>query len=117
MANNNLKVGGLYRHFKGGMYIVRGIAEHTETGKAFVVYEDAVSGKLWVRPYGSFVSRVDIKKYPEATQEYRFELVPDELEPEEDKSCAFCEEAEDEEVCEECMIRYSGACENENHLQ
>lgn len=96
MADKDLKVGGIYRHFKGGMYIVRGTAEHTETGKAFVVYEDAVSGKLWVRPYGSFVSRVEIKKYPEAEQEYRFELVPDDPEPE-----------ETEDVCEVCRITYS----------
>ena len=41
------------------------------------------------------------------TQEYRFELVPDGWEPEEDKSCAFCEDAEDEEICEACAITYS----------
>lgn len=95
MADNDLKIGGLYRHFKGGLYILRGIAEHSENGKAYVIYEDAETGKLWVRPYGVFFSRVDVKKYPEATQEYRFELVPDDPAPEED------------EVCEACAITYS----------
>lgn len=95
MGDRKLIAGGLYRHFKGGLYILRGIAEHSENGKAYVIYEDAETRKLWVRPYGIFVSKVDTKKYPEATQEYRFELVPDGWEP------------EDDEVCEDCAITYS----------
>jgi hypothetical protein len=29
---------GIYKHYKGGFYQVLGIAEHTETGEAMVVY-------------------------------------------------------------------------------
>lgn len=30
---------GLYRHFKGGLYRVLGIAKHSETLEEFVVYK------------------------------------------------------------------------------
>lgn len=29
---------GKYRHFKGGVYYVIGLAEHTETGETMVIY-------------------------------------------------------------------------------
>ena len=44
-------VPGIYRHFKGNQYRVIGIATHSETGEAMVVYR-ALYGEqgLWVRP-------------------------------------------------------------------
>ncbi|WP_208740862.1 DUF1653 domain-containing protein [Micromonospora arida] len=44
---------GIYRHYKGGLYEVFGVAEHTENGERFVVYTDAL-GRLWVRPQAMF---------------------------------------------------------------
>jgi len=32
------------------------------------------TNKLYLRPYDMFLERVDIKKYPNVKQEYRFEL-------------------------------------------
>ena len=42
---------GKYRHFKGNEYEVIGIARHSETDEAMVVYRPLYGeGGLWVRP-------------------------------------------------------------------
>jgi hypothetical protein len=50
---------GRYRHFKGGLYEVLGVARHTETEEEFVVYR-ALYGEqgLWVRPKSMFLEKV-----------------------------------------------------------
>lgn len=65
---------GLYKHFKGGEYLVLYVAEHTETHEKVVVYQ-ALYGehKVWVRPYNMFASEVDHVKYPQVEQKYRFQ--------------------------------------------
>ena len=42
---------GKYRHFKGGLYEVIGMASHSETLEEMVVYRALYGeGGLWVRP-------------------------------------------------------------------
>lgn len=69
-------VGRVYRHFKGNLYLVEGIATHSETEEKMVVYR-ALYGDfgLYVRPYGMFLEKTDKEKYPLVEQEYRFQLV------------------------------------------
>ncbi len=75
MAQREILTGRYYRHFKGKRYLVTGIATHSETREKMVVYQ-AQYGEfaLFVRPYEMFAGPVDREKYPEAVQNYRFEL-------------------------------------------
>ena len=58
---------GTYRHFKGNLYKVIGIAKHSETLDLMVVYRAQGDGhNLWVRPYKMFKETVEVdgKKIP-----------------------------------------------------
>ena len=70
-----VKINGIYKHFKGDYYIVEDIANDSETCKKVVVYRALYGdGQLWVRPIDSFLSEVDHVKYPNVKQKYRLEL-------------------------------------------
>lgn len=53
---------GIYRHYKGKEYQVFGIARHSETDEALVVYRTCYGDfDLWVRPYAMFVETVNVE--------------------------------------------------------
>lgn len=60
MTTPSVEVDQVYRHYKGGYYIIVGVATHTETGETLVVYK-AICGhehRLWCRPLSIFLSPV-----------------------------------------------------------
>ncbi|MBQ6841290.1 MAG: DUF1653 domain-containing protein [Bacilli bacterium] len=67
-----------YRHFKGNVFKVLHIGYSSEeldkNGEMLkvVIYQSNHDGKIYVRPYDNFASKVDTEKYPNADQEYRF---------------------------------------------
>lgn len=51
---------GRYRHYKGGEYEVIGVARHSETHEALVVYRPLYNETgWWVRPYAMFFGEVE----------------------------------------------------------
>lgn len=52
---------GRYRHYKGNDYLVLGVARHTETEEALVVYRALYGARgLWVRPAAMFNETVSV---------------------------------------------------------
>ena len=76
-----IEVGKKYRHFIDKLYEVIAIAYDSESNndevlRKMVVYKALYGdGKIWVRDYEMFASKVDREKYPDVEQEYRFEEV------------------------------------------
>ena len=57
---------GKYQHFKGDIFEVLGMAQHSETLEEFVVYkhitgEHAGEENYWVRPIKMFLEEVEFK--------------------------------------------------------
>lgn len=74
----NPKPQEMYRHFKGNIYQIRCLAKHSETGEMMVVYQAMYDTfQIYVRPLAMFMEEVDFEKYPDARQQYRFELLQD----------------------------------------
>lgn len=70
-----LKIHGIYKHFKGDFVFVEDIAIHSETKEKYVVYRTLYgNNELFMRPYDMFLSEVDKNKYPDVEQKYRLEL-------------------------------------------
>ncbi len=61
---NELRI-GKYRHYKGGMYKVIGVAIHTETGEELVIYtaltKQGGEVGLWARPKSMFIEVVSVE--------------------------------------------------------
>ena len=76
-----VKVGKVYRHFKGNYYFVEGIALDSETQERVVVYKpiyDRQDSKIWVRREKMFLEEIPQDRPDNITgQRYRFELCED----------------------------------------
>ena len=72
----DIKVFSIYKHFKGGLYIVEAVAKNCDNLKEMVIYRALYDdNELWVREKEEFLSEVDKDKYPNVKQKYRFEEV------------------------------------------
>ncbi len=75
---NQVKIGKIYRHFKGNYYFVENIALDSETQERMVVYKpiyDRQDSQIWVRREKMFLEEIDSKRPDNITgQKYRFEL-------------------------------------------
>ena len=52
---------GIYKHYKGNLYQVLGVARHSETEEAHVVYKTLYGDfSLWIRPLSMFTEMVEV---------------------------------------------------------
>lgn len=68
---------GIYKHFKGNLYLALFLAKHSETGEDMVIYIDLYENKksqIWARPLDMFM---DYKKLEDGTKVKRFEFLRD----------------------------------------
>ena len=78
---NEIKIGRVYRHFKGNYYFVENVAYDSETKERMVVYkplyerEDGRS--IWVRPEKMILEEIPDRPDNITGQKFSFQLVDD----------------------------------------
>jgi len=59
-----IKVGGIYQHYRGDTYKVIAVSRHSEDLSWYVVYEalyDNPVSQIWHRPLAMFLEETDVK--------------------------------------------------------
>ena len=76
-----VKIGRVYRHFKGNYYFVENVAYDSETMERMVVYKPLYyrddGRSIWVRPEKMFLEEIPERPDNITGQKVRFELVDD----------------------------------------
>jgi len=69
MSDNNIKgtkfvvypeIGKRYQHYKGGIYEVITLANHSETQEPMVIYKSILFGSVYARPLSMWNDEVDV---------------------------------------------------------
>ncbi|MDQ9022422.1 DUF1653 domain-containing protein [Acinetobacter sichuanensis] len=64
---------GIYRHYKGKLYQVLHVAQHSETQEKLVVYQCLYGDfSIWVRPFDMFNESIKLEN---GTVQPRFEFI------------------------------------------
>lgn len=74
--NDILVCGGEYKHYKGGLYCVIGIGNHTETNETLVIYVSVHNQKpdfsmFYCRPYFMFIDKVRLPYTTEFIERFK----------------------------------------------
>lgn len=73
-----VKIGKIYRHFKGNYYFVENVGLDSETMERVVIYKavyDRKDSQIFVRKEAMFLEEIDQERKDNITgQKYRFEL-------------------------------------------
>lgn len=72
-----VKIGKVYRHFKGNYYFVEDVALDSETQERMVIYKpiyDRMDSKTWVRRESMFLEEIPERPDNITGQKVRFEL-------------------------------------------
>lgn len=75
-----VKIGKVYRHFKGNYYFVENVALDSKTKERIVVYKpiyDRMDSTIWVRREKMFLEEIPERPDNITGQKHRFELVTD----------------------------------------
>jgi hypothetical protein len=66
---------GVYKHFKGQLFLALFLAKHSETEEDMIVYIDLydnTNSQVWVRPLNDFMG---YKEFEDGTKIKRFEFI------------------------------------------
>jgi hypothetical protein len=63
LCPHGVVIGGLYRHFKGGYYRLRFVAENSDTLEREVVYQNTATGDVYTRKLAEFLGSVSKDGY------------------------------------------------------
>ena len=72
-----VKIGKVYRHFKGNYYFVENVALDSETQERMVIYKpiyDRKDSKIWVRREKMFLEEIPARPDNITGQKHRFEF-------------------------------------------
>lgn len=75
-----LRIGGRYRHFKGGEYIVLDVVNDADSEgddiRKLVIYEAQYGDhQRWARELNEFLSEIEPERQAQFQQKYRFEEI------------------------------------------